>query len=167
MLCEETQERLAQRRVSGASDAVLDAHLKQCARCEQRAASEAALDRLLLLDSPHTPGPGFDTRFFARLDAERGKQRRGRVWGMHWAGWALVPIAAGVALVLMRAQPQKPATQDELLAAELEPDDVDLVLELELVEDLPVIQQLDELEAFELLEAVDQAELDKLAAETK
>ena len=49
--------------------------------------------------------------------------------------------------------------------ASIEPDDLSLAMDLELVEDIDVVQQLDELEDFDVLSQVDADELERIAKE--
>src|SRR5688572_16043503 len=108
MRCEEAREAATAARYADAGDPELDAHLADCADCRAHAAQHARLDRALALDEPVLPGPGFDTRFFARLDVERSAARSKRARRFVWL---LVPAVAATAaaLVLLRAaQPSPP-----------------------------------------------------------
>jgi hypothetical protein len=174
MRCDEAQRELLAGRAAVSSDE-LDRHVRECAECSALAGEERALDTLLALDQPHRPGPGFDTRFFARLDDERtANEKKRALFSMRMWLWALVPVAAGVALLIVpkvdkppaAAPPEAhapPALMEALSGAE--PDDLALASDLELLEDIDVVQRLEELEDFELLGDLDHAELDRLAAE--
>jgi hypothetical protein len=128
---------------------------------------------VLALDEAHTPGPGFDTRFFARLDGERSAAKKKRaLFSMRMWLWALVPAAAGIALLVGRPSksteavvPPEVDAPPALIEAIAEPDDLALLEDLELIEDLEVVQQLEQLEDLDLLEGIDPAELERLAAE--
>jgi predicted anti-sigma-YlaC factor YlaD len=172
MRCDEARERLSASGYGTVPDVELQAHVAACDACRAAQAAELSLDALLANDEPHLPGPGFDTRFFARLDAERARSRRRR-----WAGFgfALVPIAAAVALIVMRREEPSVKTQGTETAAagvvtstptELAQEDLELALDLELIEELDLVQRIDELEAFETLADVDERELDALLKET-
>src|SRR5688500_11413632 len=99
MRCDEAQTELLAGQAPSASPE-LAAHVRGCASCQALAGEQSALDAVLALDEAHRPGPGFDTRFFARLDGERsaGKKKRA-LFSMRMWLWALVPVAAGVALL--------------------------------------------------------------------
>jgi len=174
MRCDDARQELLAGRAAGSSDE-LDQHVRECAGCAAVASDQRALDALLAHDQPHVAGPGFDTRFFARLEAERAAGTKKRaLFSMRMWLWALVPVAAGVALLVGRPKrddaPVAPIeTQGAPMLMEAlgegDPDDLELASDLELLEDLEVVQRLDELEAFELLSDIDPAELDRLAAE--
>jgi hypothetical protein len=173
MRCDEAQRELLGGGEAGSNDE-LDRHVRECAECSAIAGEQRALDTLLALDQPHQPGPGFDTRFFARLDDERtaSKNKRALFSVRMWL-WALVPVAAGVALLMLPKADKPPAAPPEAHAppalmealGEAEADDLELASEIELLEDIDVVQRLEELEDFELLGEIDPAELDRLAAE--
>lgn len=134
--------------------AALAAHLSSCESCAALQAQRFSLDALLDRHEPPTPRPGFDTRFFARLEEERKRTARSR-W-LRWS-WALVPAAAAAALATFHAPPAA--------EPELPPEELGLVMDLPLVEELPLLQQLDEVEAFEALGELDDAELEQVLAE--
>jgi hypothetical protein len=177
MHCERARELLSEAGY-GADGAAPDLreHLAQCAACRTLQAQHTALDRVLALDEPAVPRPGFDTRFFARLEQEKVSAQRVRA--RRRFVWALLPLcaAAGAAL-LFTARPSSlpPAAPQELqhpdqaptqaAAVEIEPDDLSLAMDLELVEDIDVVQKLDELEDFDVLSQVDADELERIAKE--
>jgi hypothetical protein len=132
------------------------AHVAACERCAALHARRLRLDALLDRHEDPAVGPGFDTRFFARLETERASERRRR-W-FRWS-WALVPAAAAVALATFQA-PSPESTVKEVPA-----DELPLVMDLPLVEDLDLVEKLDEVEAFDVLGKVDDAELDAILAE--
>lgn len=171
MRCDEARERLSATGYGAAHDAELQAHVATCDACRAAEAAEVSLDAFLANDEPHVPGPAFDTRFFARLDAERSRSRRRR-----WAGlsFAVVPIAAAIALIVMRREDpsvetqgtERPPAAHASTPPELAQEDLELALDLELIEELDVVQRIDELEAFEALADVDERELEALLKET-
>lgn len=175
MHCDRARELLSE--AGYGADAVepeLRAHLAQCAACRAAQTQQAALDGVLALDEPALPRPGFDTRFFARLEQEKASAQRVRA--RRRFVWALLPLcaAAGAAL-LFTARPAsltppvpqdvRPADLATAPAAQIEPDDLSLAMDLELVEDIDVVQQLDELEDFDVLSQVDADELERIAKE--
>jgi hypothetical protein len=171
MRCEDTSERLAMARADGSQDAELRGHLSRCAACSALAAREAALDRVLALDTPLMPGPGFDTRMFARLNEARASQearKRPLLVRLRWA-LALVPAIAALAFVLVRKEHAKQlALAPELpaeIAASLDPEELELAMDLELAMELEVVEQLDDLEDLELLADVEDDELARIAAQ--
>jgi hypothetical protein len=174
MRCDEAQSELLLGRAPGASTA-LATHVEGCERCRALAEQHNALNAVLALDEPHRPGPGFDTRFFARLAGEReATRRRRRLFSLRMGLWALIPAAAGVALLVARTgrEPSEQAVPPEAqapaaLIEAIAEGDLALVMDEDpaLLEDLAVLQQLDELEDLELLDGVDPAELDRIAAE--
>ncbi len=120
-------------------------HLEGCAACRQYARDLRDLGTLLDADRDQPVGLGFDTRFFARLEEEKRRGRRG-VLGWVFAGAAAAAVAAVVGVVLLRPG-------DELEGADLE-----LALHLDVLEDLEMLRQLEEVEAFELLAGVEDFE---------
>src|SRR5262245_17858708 len=112
MRCERARELLGEARYARHdADAELHAHVAECAACRALQADHAALDRVLALDQPAVPRPGFDTRFFARLEQEKATLQRGSA--RRRFVWAVLPLCAAgaVALVLALRPPQasKPA----------------------------------------------------------
>ena len=154
MRCEAIQEAwLAARYAAEAPAPDVSEHVASCSECRAFAAGQTKLDGLLAQEQPITPGLGFDTRFFAKLDAERtrSRTRRALVW------FAPLGLAAALGLAIFARPHEAPA---------LPPlEDVALVQDLELVEELPMIRQLDEVEAFETLAQVDTADLDAVLRE--
>lgn len=173
MRCDDAQSELLAGRAPGAS-AELAEHVRECTSCRALAGEQSTLNALLALDEPHAPGPGFDTRFFARLDGERSAAKKKRaLFSVRMWLWALVPAAAGVALLVSRPSwksteapaPPEAAAPSALIEAVAEPGDLALLEDLELIQDLEVVQQLEQLEDLDLLEGIDPAELERLAAE--
>jgi hypothetical protein len=174
MRCDEAQSELKLGGVTGVS-AEVNSHVRGCEQCRALMEQHGALNALLALDQPHRPRPGFDTRFFARLKGEHEAARKKRgLWALKMWLWALVPAAAGVALLVARTgrEPSEQAVPPEAqapaaLIEAIAEGDLALVMDEDpaLLEDLAVLQRLDELEDLELLDGVDQAELDRIAAE--
>ena len=174
MLCERARELLSEARYAADGGAPeLRAHIAGCAACRALQDGQVALDRALALDEPAMPRPGFDTRFFARLGEEKTRMQRGRA--RRRLIWALLPLCAGAAAVLLFTPrpaplprpapaplPEPPVAQ---AATAIEPDDLSLAMDLELVEDIDVVQQLDQLEDYDVLSAVDADEIERLAKE--
>ena len=159
MRCEDAREQLSEARYGGAQPAALEEHLAGCSECRAAQAAQLALDGWLANDESAVARPGFDTAFFARLEQERAEAQRRR-----WTrlGFLLLPVAAAVALVVLRqAAPDAPAPE-AALPPELAREDLELAVDLELVEDLEVVQHIDELEAFDTLADVDEDELEAL-----
>ena len=157
MRCEEAQQALSDARYDGGKLAAdVRAHVTGCSACAQAERAQRALERVLASAEPAVVGPGFDTRFFAKLEHERMRARRKRWIAI---GAALVPIAAAAALMLMRAPEPK--------IAAVPVDDVELALDLELVEDIAVVEHLDEIEAYEELGELDPAELERALKESE
>jgi hypothetical protein len=73
MRCDEAQQELLAGRTAG-MDGALERHVRDCAECGTIASRQRALDAVLALDRPYPPGPGFDTRFFARLRSARSSR---------------------------------------------------------------------------------------------
>jgi predicted anti-sigma-YlaC factor YlaD len=178
MHCERARELMSEASYDAAgAEPELRAHLAQCAACRAVHAQHAALDRVLALDEPAVARPGFDTRFFARLEQEKAGLQRARA--RRRFVWALLPLCAGAAAALLVtprpapvATPAPQSVQPDALSAstpapEIEPDDLSLAMDLELVEDIDVVQKLDELEDFDVLSQVDADELERMAKEPK
>ena len=174
MRCDQAQRELLAGRACRPGDE-LEQHVRECEACNAIAGEQRALDGLLALDQPPVPGPGFDTRFFARLGDERASSKKKRaLFSVRMWLWALVPVAAGAALLVGKpkredppAAPPEAHAPPALIEAldEGEPEDLALATDLELIEDLAIVQRLEELEDYELLGDVDPTELDRLAAE--
>jgi predicted anti-sigma-YlaC factor YlaD len=162
MQCEQARQALSETRYATERPPELEAHLATCEACSSLFARELALDRFLALDEPAAVRPGFDTRFFARLGAE--KQRASSRRRMRWL-WALVPAAAGAAFVLLRPIPTPISGTPASTGIEVAPGDLPLAMELDLIENVEVVKKLDEVEAYEVLSQLDEGELERLAQE--
>jgi len=86
----------------------LYSHLASCPDCSALMEVNAALRTA----QPANPMPGFGTRFEARLNAQRTRQRQRAIWGIFFLGLA----SAGVILLLaLRFLPEVPDTLLELV----------------------------------------------------
>lgn len=108
--------------------------------------SDEALDRLLAVDEDEPPRPGFDTRFFARLDEHRAASQRPR-W-LPRLGLALGGFAAAAAVALFVV------TRPGGLLERPSQEELAMAMELELLEDLELVANLEVVEAYEALAAV-------------
>lgn len=129
-------------------------HLDDCDPCRSFGNSSRVLDDLLAADADQPPRPGFDTRFFARLEEQKAAAEKRPSW---WR-WSVVGLAgAAAAAGLVVALNAGPTTAIER--------DLQLAMDLELIEELELLKQLEEVEALEVLAQVDLAELENLAGE--
>jgi hypothetical protein len=124
-------------------------HIAGCADCATYARAQPELDALLAQSPAVEVGLGFDTRFFAKLEAERARSRQRR----RWLWLAPLPLCAALVLALI-VQLREPPPIEHASA-----EDTMLARDLELVQALPVLRNLDEIEAYETLAQVDDAEL--------
>lgn len=161
MRCEQARQALGNSRYAAERSRELETHLAECQACSAFRARELVLDRWLALDDPAPIRPGFDTRFFAQLEAEKARARRQR--RRRWT-WVLAPVMAGAALVLLRPTPTAHVPNGSTV--EVPPDDLGLAMELDLIQDLDLVRRLDEVEAYELLGQVDEGELERSAGES-
>jgi len=153
MQCEHARELLDAGRYGDA--AALDAaapHIAECAECRVYGERAERLDRLLSVDEAVEPRPGFDSRFFARLEELKALRSHGWLRRFRWYALSLTAAAAVAALVLAVA-PMPETTID---------DDLELVLNLELAKDLDIVQKLEEIEVYELLAQVDLEEMGQI-----
>ncbi len=106
------------------------------------------LDTLLAADADEEPRPGFDTRFRARLEEQKGRQaRRGlRLWFLALGAAAATAAAIAVSFIV-------PNTTDEAQTA------LEIAYEMELYEDYDVVADL---EVLELLAAADSPKSDEV-----
>lgn len=116
------------------------AHLATCAACRTFAAELEALGAVWAADPTEEPGPGFDTRFFARLAELKARPRRAAWHRWGWLAATLTGGAVATMLVLTLLGPSTPPIED-----------VELAMNLELIEELAVLSHLEEVEAFEVL----------------
>lgn len=151
MWCKDAQRALSLGSRDAETNAAVAKHVAQCPACQNFAQASERLDVLLSLDEDAPPRPGFDTRFFARLDALRHRPvPRRRRW--LWAG---VVATAGLVAVWWGLLPTRIDTRPK--AADLE-----VAMELDLLEELEMARRLDEVEEFEILAQVDLEELHRL-----
>lgn len=109
--------------------------------------ADAALDRILALDEDQPVRPGFDTRFFARLEEHKREARRPRAWRRWTIGLAtLSAAAAALVMVVLPVGKETPMSPQELA----------LVMDLELLEDYELVRDLEVIEAFETLAQLDE-----------
>lgn len=138
------------------------AHLEECTDCRFCAAQVKELTRLLDVDEDVEPRPGFDTRFFARLEelkAERAIKEKAS-WWRRWPVWvaaASLSMSAAAAVVLLGVQPPATSTLENDLA---------LAMELEMLEDLDLVRQLDEVEVYAVLAQLEVEDLDAMLSAT-
>ncbi|MEE8409167.1 MAG: hypothetical protein V3T05_06160 [Myxococcota bacterium] len=142
-----------------ALEADAQAHVDGCDACRGHAADVERLEQALARDADQEPGPGFDTRFFARLEEAKSKGQRGWLSRFRWslAGGSLVAAAATTALLLTINVERTPA-----MAGDLE-----LAMHLDLLEDYDVVSLLEDVETFEVLARVDLAVLEDVATGEK
>ena len=135
----------------------LHEHVRGCVSCADFCAAQEALEVSLQSMENVSAGPGFDTRFFARLQEQKQQKQAARA--VSWTRrlwWALLPLtAASVAGVLVYQRSQ----------AERETTDAAVAADMELLQDLPVVEQLDQLEDYEVLANVDVSDFERLEQE--
>jgi hypothetical protein len=147
MVCNEAQEQWLQQAATGAVTDEVTRHLDSCVSCQAFVAADRQLAQTLTLDEAQEPGPGFDTRFFARLREEQAKQKHRRQ-GWWWLSASLVAGGAALIWTLVSGTVQK-----------LDANDIELAMNLELIENLDVAEHLDEIEAFEVLAQIEPGDL--------
>ena len=160
MQCTEIQEALLEAQYNSQPLASgVQKHVASCDACQALHAASQNLDEILALDNePPALRPGFDTRFFARLEevkeAEANKGLKGFFGKFQW--WITGAMAGATALALVMIT--QPTLQEDVL---FDPD-LTLAMELEMVEDLDLLAQLDEVEDFDIVAQLNVAELDSL-----
>lgn len=144
MRCDEAQEALLGQRYGGATPTDVAAHVSTCPLCATAAQRATALDAILALDPDEPPRPGFDTAFFAHLDAVKQSTASRKVgWRGAWAAWALAGACAVLLGLLALRHPW---------SNHWGPLDIELALNLDLLqEDLGFMRKLDDVEAYEVL----------------
>ncbi len=115
------------------------------------------LDALLALNDAHEPGPGFDTRFFAKLE----EHKQGKRHPFLPALFGTLTVGAATAAVLAVTVTSSPPS----VAPEHSVDEIAMIRDLELLEEYEVVEKLDEVETFELLAAVNAETFDRLIDE--
>ena len=160
MQCNEIQEALLEAQYnSQPMPSGMQEHIASCDGCQTLQTASQNLDSILALDN-ESPAlrPGFDTRFFARLEevkeAEANKGLKGFFGKFQW--WITGAMAGATALALVMII--QPTTQEDIL---FDPD-LTLAMELEMVEDLDLLAQLEEVEDFDIVAQLNTAELDSL-----
>lgn len=158
MRCKEALQAVLDARYEGREPPAAALEALKRDECRELLERATKLDALLGLDEPHEPGPGFDTRFFAKLEEQKSRGRRGLFAG----AFATLTVGAAAAAVLalttfgtIAEGPIDGATDPE----------VALMRDLELLEAYDVVEKLDEVETFELLAALDPETLDQLIEE--
>lgn len=170
MQCNKVREAISLARYEGQKiDPSIAQHMDRCAECRAFANADARLDELLRVDPPMAPGPGFDTRFFARL-AEEKASRQGRAtstghtfaqFARQWR-WVLagISVASAAALILVTRQPLEQTLKVNELAR-LTAQDMGLLQNLELVQELDLVRRLDEVETFEVVAQLEIGEIER------
>ncbi|MEM6533901.1 MAG: hypothetical protein AAF654_14870 [Myxococcota bacterium] len=157
MQCEDALKLVVEARYEGREPPQEALDVLAGSECQELLEKSHRLDALLSLNEAHSPGPGFDTRFFAMLKEE--KARRERRWIAPILGTLTVGSAVALALVLAPGAPA-PTTESE-------PSEIAILQELDLLEELDVVEQLDEVETFEFLAALDSDTLDTFINEAQ
>lgn len=129
-------------------DAEASAHLSSCQACQEFAAQNRALDRVLAEDTDEPASLGFDTRFFARLNEQKQRRRLPQ-----WRWWQLGAVSFVTAMVAVVV-----AVSFRTPGGFAGPD-IELAMNLDLVENFEVISHLDEVEALDVLTQLKSADL--------
>lgn len=165
MRCARAREALGAARYEPAGvDGAVRTHLESCAACRAHLDEARRLDGVLAADADEPASLGFDTRFFARLAEE--KQAHEMSWTRRWVlglTGAGAVAAAGLAVAVVTRRTGDDATVGD---ASLDPRDLELAMDLELVEELALLRQIEEIEAYETLAELRLEELEE-AAETE
>ena len=160
MQCSEIQEALLEAQYNSKSlPPQAQNHILSCSHCQTLQNSSQSLDAFLELDrEPPVLRPGFDTRFYAKLEELKQTKTDSRIESFirKFQWWFAGAMAGATALVLVTLN--QPEMQDPTL---FDPD-LSLAMELELVEDLDLLAQLEELEDFDVITQLNSLELDTL-----
>lgn len=157
MRCEDALKEVVEARYEGREPPKEAVEALARAECREVLEKSERLDALMKLSERHEPGPGFDTRFFAKLEEE--KHRKSSPWLAPLVGTLAVGVAAAVAVIVLPGEmPVTSSSGDTELA---------MIRELDLLEQLEVVEQLDEVETYDLLAAVDMDTLDSLIDEER
>lgn len=172
MRCEDVRQALIHDRYAQTDRSALQEHLGHCLSCGAFAAQQAQLDELLASDADQPPSPGFDARFFARLQdvkTEQITEQQHHAKHSPWArlkalfdlrlapsrqrlGLALSSLAAAAAAMVVALSPPPEASWTAEQQA--------IALHLEMLEsDIDLLQMLDTLEA---IAALDEADTDEI-----
>ena len=154
MQCKDALQAVLDARYEGREPPPEAMKLLQQPECRELLARARMLDDVLDVDEPHEPGPGFDTRFFAKLEEE--KRRRSKRF-LPWVGALAVGTAAATIFFLAPPKLDEPPAPN---GAELA-----MMRDLDLLEEIEVVEKLEEVEAFELRAALDPETLDRLIEE--
>ena len=124
-----------------------EAHGNECDSCRAFKEETLALNALLFLDEESPPRPGFDTRFFARLEEVKTIEQTPLITRLlsPFRIWALAAAVCAAVLVLVVEPTMTPP--DPLIDP-----DISLAMELDMIEDLEVLAHLDEIEDFDVIE---------------
>lgn len=160
MTCKDLQEALTDAQYSEQPlTSELEAHLRSCASCEAFKHSASALDAFLAVEEPAPPRPGFDTRFYARLNEVKAQESRPNLRQLlsrarWWFTGAAVTCTAVLTFFIIQPIPVHEGgfTQDMPLA-----------MELDLIEDLDLLAHLEEAEDFDVLTRLQLGDLDGVA----
>lgn len=158
MLCDDLRDALLASRNNAAElEADAHEHLETCAECQSYAGETEALDALLARDEDEEPRPGFDTRFFARLDELKSRPTGSWFSRYRWLFAGAAAAATTAAVILSLSVGGEPTGSMA--------DDIDLAMHLDLLEELEMIRALNDVEAFETLAYVDPETLDAVIRE--
>ena len=160
MQCSEIQEALLEAQYnSQLLPTQAQDHLLSCSNCQALQNASESLNAFLELDKePPALRPGFDTRFFARLEELKQTQTDSGIQSFirKFQWWFAGAMAGATALVMVMIN--QPTIQDPTI---FDPD-LSLAMELELVEDLDLLAQLEDLEDFDVVAQLNPFELDAL-----
>ena len=118
------------------------AHMASCTACSIFIKEQSALDVLLAASTDEAPGPGFDTRFFARLAALKAAPQRSPMAWLRWLSLGGVAVAAAVLALVFYPRLHNSST----------PQDMAIAMNLDLLqEDVGMLQQLSDVEAYEVI----------------
>jgi hypothetical protein len=162
MRCHEVQEAVvAGRYGGGALPADVTDHLAGCAECASFVRQSAALDGLLAADVDLPLRPGFDTRFRALLDEQKG-QGRAAFWRWPRLAAAALGTALAAVLAVVTLGGRHPTPRGEA-----PPSDLAVAMNLELLENMEVVARLDEVEVLDLMSQAGPEALDAAIRETR
>ena len=153
MRCHEAREALTGGRYGQRPSPEVDAHVRHCGFCRSFVADSDALDQVLAADPNESARPGFDTRFFARLDAN--KKKPVPWWRSRRVALGLLGTMATAAILIIRASDPLPTDPT--------PEDLALAMHLDMLQtDVLLLQQLDALEDMVLLAQLGPEDIDAL-----
>lgn len=158
MRCNDVRATLVQRDHAKMSAELRD-HVAECADCGAYDLQAQKLNRLLDLDEDVEPRPGFDTRFFARLE-ELKTQRANKETASWWRRWPVWVAAASLSVSAAAAVMLLGVPAPTTLSLE---NDLALAMDLEMLEELDLVRQLDAVEAYEVLALLELDDLDAVS----